>query len=301
MDWNDLRFFLAAYRRGSLSSAARDLGCEYTTVGRRITALETALGTKLFTRVPEGLEPTSAATDLLPLAEQIEQATVSIVARATGRDESVEGVVKVTCAEGFSLYLVDRFAELRSRHPGLTIEILSDVRPLDLRRGEADLALRMSPVTENDLVTRKLCTMPWRMFASEAYLARHGKPAPVEDLRGHELVAYGPPLEHVPGGKWLDAHAEGATVVLRGNSMRANADAVAAGLGLTVLPHFLAARTAGLVLLAPDVLGSRTMSLVIHPDLVRVARVRAVIDFLVEAIQRDHAAGVFGAADDEPT
>jgi DNA-binding transcriptional LysR family regulator len=76
--------------------------------------------------------------------------------------------------------------------------------------------------------------------------------------------------------------------------LRAIADATVAGLGLTVLPHFLAARTAGLVLLAPDVLGTRTLSIVIHPDLVRVARVRAVIDFLVDVVTRDHAAGLFG-------
>jgi DNA-binding transcriptional LysR family regulator len=93
---------------------------------------------------------------------------------------------------------------------------------------------------------------------------------------------------------WLDEHAEGATLVFRGNSLRAVVDAAAAGLGLTVLPHFLASRTRGLEPLAPDVLGTRTMSIVVHPDLVRVARVRAVIDFLANAVLRDHAAGVFG-------
>lgn len=294
MDWDDLRFFLAAFRHGSLSAAARDLGCEYTTVGRRITALETALGTKLFTRNPEGLEATPAAVDLVPLAEQVEQATVAIAARASGHDERVDGAVRVTCAEGFSLYLVDRFAELRARHPALAIEILTDVRPLDLRRGEADIALRMSPPTQSDLVTRTLCSMPWRMFASSAYVERRGTPSPVTDLRGHDVVAYGPPLDHVPGARWLDEHAQGANVVLRGNSLRAIADAAVAGLGLTVLPHFLASRTPGLSALAQDVLGARTLSIVIHPDLVRVARVRAVIDFLVEVVKRDHAAGVFG-------
>lgn len=226
MDWDDLRFFLAAYRRGSLSAAARELGCEYTTVGRRIAALEAALGTKLFTRTTEGLKGTPAAADLVPLAEQIEAATVAIAARVAGHDEGAEGVVRVTCAEGFSLYLVDRFAELRARHPALTMEILTDVRPLDLRRGEADIALRMSPPTQGDLVIRTLCPMPWRMFASPAYVARRGKPSPTGDLRGHEIVGYGAPLEHVPGACWLDEHAEGASIVLRGNSLRAIVDVV---------------------------------------------------------------------------
>jgi len=294
MDWDDLRFFLAAYRSGSLSAAARDLGCEYTTVGRRLAALEKALGTKLFTRAIDGLKPSAAAAELLPLAERIESTTVAIAARASGHDERVEGVVRVTCPEGFSLYLVDRVAELRARHPRLAIEILTDVRSLDLHRGEADLALRMGPTTQEDTVTRSLCPMPWRMFASADYLARRGKPTSAGDLRGHEIVGYDAPLAHVPGALWLNEHSEGASVVLRGNSLRAIADAVVAGLGLSVLPHFLASRTPGLCLLAPEVLGSRTLSAAIQPELVHVARVRAVLDFLVDAVLRDHAAGVFG-------
>ncbi|HEY8072717.1 MAG TPA: LysR family transcriptional regulator [Labilithrix sp.] len=294
MDWDDLRYFLAAYRRGSLAAAARELGCEYTTVGRRLAALEAALGTTLFKRTPDGLEPTAAAVDLVPLADGIERATVAIAARAAGHDERVEGVVRVTCPEGFSLYLVDRVLELRARQPGLVIEILTDVRSLDLVRGEADVAFRMSPTTQRDVVVRALCAMPWRMFASSAYVARRGKPSAPGDLRGHDVVGYEAPLAHVPGARWLDEHAEGASVVFRGNSLRAIADAALAGLGVTVLPHFLATRLTGLELLSEEILGTRTLSIAVHPDLVQVARVRAVIDFCAEAVLRDHAAGVFG-------
>lgn len=153
----------------------------------------------------------------------------------------------------------------------LVINVLTDVRPLDLARGEADVALRMSPTSQRELVTRSLCTMPWRLFASADYVGRQGKPASVEDLRGHEVVAYEAPLAHVPGARWLDEHAEGARVVLRGNSLRAIVDAVAAGVG-----------------------ASPARRAVVHPDLVQVARARAVVDFLAEAVLRDHAAGVFG-------
>jgi DNA-binding transcriptional LysR family regulator len=101
-------------------------------------------------------------------------------------------------AEGFSLYLVDRVVELRARYPELVIEILTDVRPLDLLRGEADLAFRLNPTTQRDLVTRVVCPMPWRMFASDAYVARRGRPSPPTNLRGHEIVGYEAPLGHVP-------------------------------------------------------------------------------------------------------
>jgi DNA-binding transcriptional LysR family regulator len=293
MDWNDLRYFLAAYRQRSLAGAGRELGCEYTTVARRLTALETALSTTLFMRTPEGLAPTQAASDLLPLAEQIERAAFDIAMRAAGQDERAEGVVRMTCAEGFSAYIVDQLAELRAQHPKLVVEIVADIRPLDLSRGEADIALRMSPTTQLELIARNVCTMSWQLFAADDYVKRRGAPAPITDLRGHDIVGYDDALAHVPGARWLAEHGGGATITFRGNSVRAVIDAAVAGLGITVLPHFLASRER-LQLLAPDVLGTRTLSIVVHPDLQKVARVRAVIDFFAATIVRDHARGLFG-------
>jgi len=294
VDWNDLRHFLAAYRARSLAAAARELGCEYTTVGRRITALETALGATLFIRTPDGLNPTPAATDLLPLAEQIERTAAEIAMRAASHDERAEGVVRVTCPEGFSAYVVDQLGDLRARHPQLLVEVIADIRVLDLARGGADVALRMSPTTQRDLVVRNLCEMPWRMFAADSYVERRGVPSPVDDLHGHEVVGYDDSLAHVPGARWLAAHTSGATVVVRGNSMPAMLDAAGAGLGLTVLPHYFASRDPRLRPLAPDVLGTRRLAIVVHPDLKKVGRVRVVIDALAAAILRDHDRGVFG-------
>ena len=295
MNWDDLRHFLAAHREKSLAGAARVLGCEYTTVSRRLTALETALGATLFVRTPDGLSPTPLADDLLPMAEQAERASEAIALRAARREDArEEGIVRVTCLDGFSIYVAEKLAELRDRHPKVVVELLTDVRPLDLLRGEADIALRMSPTKERELVTRTLCVMNWRMFASKDYVARRGTPHPLEDLTGHDVVAFDGSLDHVPGAVWLMKHARGGTIVSRGNSVRAVVDAAAAGLGLAVLPHFLASREPRLHLVAPDVLGARTLSMVTHPDLKDVARVRVVIDFLVAAILRDHERGAFG-------
>lgn len=294
MNWDDLRYFLAAERQRSLAGAARELGCEYTTVGRRIAALEAALGTTLFTRSSDGLTPTSAADELVPLAEQIELSALELQRRAARHHERVEGTVRVTCPEGFSAYVVDQLPALHALHPKLTVEIVTDVRPLDLARGEADIALRMGPCTQRDLVLRTLAVMPWRMFATPEYVARRGAPSPLPDLRGHDVVGYDETLGHVPGARWLSDHAAGATVVFRGNSLRAVLDAAAAGLGLTVLPHFIASREPRLSAVATEVLGTRTLSLVVHPALKGVARVRVVMDFLIEAVLRDHARGLFG-------
>jgi DNA-binding transcriptional LysR family regulator len=289
VDWNDLRHFLAAYRQRSLAGAARELRCEHTTVGRRLAALEAALGTRLFTRTPDGLAPTAAADELCPLAVEVERQIQAIERRAAGHDQRVEGVVRVTASEGFTPYVIQQVAALRARHPGLRVEVLSENRALDVARGEVDLALRMAPTTHRDLIVRKLCELPWTMYASDAYVARRGVPAPIDDLRGHDVVGFDDALATVPGATWLAAHGAGATIVFRGNSLLAVAAAARIGMGLTVLPCQVAEAEPGLRRLAPDVLGTRTLSLVVHPDLARVARVRAVMDFLAEVIARDRA------------
>lgn len=294
MDWNDLRYFLAACRHGSLAGAARELGCEYTTVGRRIAALETALGSTLFVRTPDGLTLTPSGEQLVPLAEQIERAAGEITLRAAGHDQRAEGIVRLTCAEGFSAYIVQQLPELRAQHPGLVVEILDDIRPLDLARNEADFAIRLMPSTQRELMTRSLCEMKWRMFASESYVTRRGRPSPIDQLRGHDVIGFDDRLANVPGAVWLAEHAREATIVLRGNSLHAILDAAATGIGLAVLPHYLATRDGRLQLIAPDVLGTRTLSLVVHADLQKVARVRITMDFFAAAIRRDHAAGLFG-------
>lgn len=294
MNWDDLRHFLAAYRARSLAGAARELGCEYTTVSRRLGALETALSTTLFIRTPDGLTPTRAAEDVFALAEQMERTAAEIAVRAAGYDERVEGAVRVTCPEGIGVYVVDQLAELRARHPQLVVEVVSDMKMLDLVRGEADIALRVGETTSRDLVVRALCEVTWRMFASEAYVARRGVPARVDALAGHDLIGYDESLARAPGAQWLAEHAGDAKIVFRGNSLHALLDAAAAGLGLVVLPQFAASRDGRLRAVAPDILGTRTLSLVMHPDLRKVARVRVVADALVAAVLRDQARGVFG-------
>lgn len=111
MDWDDLRHFLSAYRHRSLAGASRALACEHTTVSRRLAALETALGTRLFKRTPDGLAPTAAADDLAPLAEEIARAIQAFERRAAGHDQRVEGVVRVTASEGLTtshrIWMVD--------------------------------------------------------------------------------------------------------------------------------------------------------------------------------------------------
>jgi DNA-binding transcriptional LysR family regulator len=289
LDWNDLRYLLAIARTGTLAGAARALGVEHTTVGRRLSALESALETRLFTRGPEGFALTRAGRDVLPLAEEIEARTEAIARRISGEDARIAGTVRLTTSEALSGYLVTCFATLRERHPELVVEILSGNRAYDLLRGEADLAVRIRDVREPDLVVRRIASAGWSLYASPAYVARKGAPAEPEALAGHDVVAFDESLAAVPGALWLERHARAASIVMRGNSIVAAFNAATFGVGIAVLPCFLADAEPRLARLTPRVIGSREVFLVVHPDLTKVARVRAVMDFVIEAFARDAA------------
>lgn len=289
MEWNDLRYFLAISRAGTLVGAARELGVEHTTVGRRLASLESALGVRLFSRGPDGLALTPAGEDILPLVAAIAEHVETIARRVSGGDSRIEGTVRLTIPEAANGYAMRRLGALRERHPGLLLEILSENRALDLRRGEADLAVRFLDVTDPDLVTRKLGKAGWSLYAAASYVARKGGLRALEDLRGHDVIGFAPSLAAIVGEKWLKAHAEGAHIVLRASSITAACDAASFGNGLVPLPCFVGDPAPGLQRLTPEVIGFREITLVVHPDLARVARVRAAMDFIIETWLADAA------------
>ena len=289
LDWNDLRYFLAVCRAGTLAGAARNLRVRHSTVGRRLDALEASLAVTLFTRTPEGFVLTEAGAEILPLAEDAERAVVAVERRVGGGDKRIEGVVRLTTSEAFSGFLVRRLAVLHESHPGLMVEILSGNRSLDLARGEADLALRIAATSQPDLVCKRIGDAGWSVYAAASYLQRRGTPPSLDDLSGHQVVGFDDTMANVPGALWLNSHAGGAEVVLRGNSIISVLNATIVGMGLSVLPCFLADAEPGLRRLTPEVVGTRELWLVFHPDVARIARVRAVIDFVTEAIGREAA------------
>lgn len=284
--WGDLECLLVIARAGSLAAAARELGVEHSTMARRLNALEASLGARMFTRGPDGLRPTPACDAIVPALEAM-AAQAEGIARVIGaQDGRVEGTVRVTTTESQSAYFVRNLPTLRERHPNLVVEIIGDNRNLDLLRGEAEVAIRMFAVTEPDLVARKLGQLALALYGSAAYIARKGKPASATDLRGHDLVSNDRTWSW-PGAKWVDANGTGATVVFRGNSITAIANAVAAGMGIAALPCFLAADDARLVPVTREPIGLYDRWLATHRDLANVPRVRAVLDYFVEIVTRD--------------
>lgn len=159
---------------------------------------------------------------------------------------------------------------------------------LDLARGQADLAIRFFRPQGEGLVAVKASPIGWGLYASDAYLARRG-PVELGQFARHEIIAFDESLKRTAGAVWLSEHAKDATVVLRCNSPRALSDAVAAGMGVSALPCFIAAGNPLLRRLSPSVLASSEVWLVVHEDLRSVPRVRAVMDFIHGIFQRERA------------
>nr|WP_225937896.1 LysR family transcriptional regulator [Myxococcus sp. RHSTA-1-4] len=282
-----MRVFLAIQRTGSLSAAARTLRVNQTTVGRRLAELEQALGARLFDRLPGGMVPTAAGEELLPHAQAVEEQALAVERAVGARDAAASGVVRLTCVESLgSRFLAPRLGALRARHPDLRLEVLTGSHVLDLVRRESDLALRLGRPVEPGLASRKLGKLGFALYGARSLLGPR-PPSRVEEVRGMPLLAYDESLSHLPEARWLARVGGDAAPVLRSNSAPVLFEAALAGLGLAVLPCWLAGDSGLMRVGAPGEGVERELWLAVHPDLRRVTRIRVVADFLAALVERE--------------
>ncbi|WP_158501661.1 LysR family transcriptional regulator [Vitiosangium sp. GDMCC 1.1324] len=286
--WDDLRVFLAAHRGRSHAGAARLLGLDATTVGRRLTALESALGARLFNRTRSGLSLTREGAHVLAAAERIEEQLLGIEREVGGSDVRLEGLLRLTAGEGLmSLVLMPHLLAFREQHPGIDLELRTDPRPLDLARREADVALRLFRPREEALVVRRLGTLPYGLYGSEAYFARRGRPRTLRELPRHDFVTFDASLDAIPEMRWLRRHVPGARYAVRANSTSAILSACASGHGLAAVATAFAATDPRLVRVVPAAkLPSREVWSAVHQDLRGNARVRALVSWLADLFTR---------------
>jgi DNA-binding transcriptional LysR family regulator len=290
--WDDVRVFLAIRRHKTMAGAARDLGIDQTTVGRRLASLETSLDARLFDRTPDGLTLTPAGEAVVDAALHIEESMLALERRALGQDRRSDGTVRIATSDTFAVhYLVPRLAPLRSRHPGLTLEIATGQSFVALARREADLAVRLrpkgSPPAQENVICRRLADIAWAMHGSRSYLGERAGDArrDVDDFAGEQIIDLDESVSGLPGADWLRGVAATANVSLRVSGILPTLAAVRAGQGLGLLPCFLAPE-AQIERVGP-VRAWAEGWLLVHPDLQHVARVRIVIDEIVEMHQRD--------------
>jgi DNA-binding transcriptional LysR family regulator len=289
--WDDLRVVLALFRERSLSAAALRLGVNPSTIGRRIDALEEALGTALFDRGPDGAVATAAAEELVPIAESIERATAEVARLVEGYEAEPEGLVRVTAPPGLvDYFLAPMVPRLARQYPRIRLVLDASVGYADLGRHEADIALRGLRPERGDLVARKILTATSVIVASRRYLQRVGEVSRLADLA---WVTWADDLAHIPDARWLRSQVPAESIALYTSSMNAQILAVRAGAGAMLMARPFA-RVAGLreVTLAPalvrslEPLPSGELWLVGHRATRDVPRVAAVWQFLLDELGR---------------
>jgi DNA-binding transcriptional LysR family regulator len=281
MDWNDLRVFLAVARAGRLAQAARQLGVEHTTVGRRLAALEAELGVPLFHRTASGHLLTPHGENVLASAEAMERAALDVGARAREHAGAATGRVRLALIPEFaSHWLAPRLPAFRAAHPGIDLHVLVGTRPLDLARGEAELAVRGSRPTQSGLAVVRLAQTRTGLYAARALVGgRRWKIAAPGDLRDQPLLVYTAPHHPLQSAAWFQPVLAGARVTLASNSTHMLLGAARAGAGVAVLPRFVAAAEPDLVPVSDDT-AVLEVWLVTHPEFRRDPSVRLTAAFL---------------------
>lgn len=286
LDWDDLRTFLAIARHGTLSAAARALGVHQPTMGRRLAALEQRAGARLLLKTPRGYTLTASGEAILGNVERIEAEALAVERRITGRDVRLEGIVRITTVESFAAEVVmPILAGLRQGHPGIAVELLADVRNLNLTRREADVALRMARLDQPDLTARRIGVLGFGLYASPSYLAARGTPAFEHGGEGHEVILTQPELLGGAEMTWLTGILPRAVPALRTNSRYGHRAAALAGLGIACLARYLG-DAVPLVRLAPPVPPPvRELWLAVHTDIRHMPRIRAVTEALAAGVK----------------
>ncbi|MFP2898035.1 LysR family transcriptional regulator [Corallococcus sp. 4LFB] len=288
ISWDDTRLFLAIAETGSFSAAARRLRIGQPTVSRRLAALEYAVGSALFRRSVDGAALTSAGERLLVPAKKMAEWAGELHRAAESADSSPRGIVRVTATPYLSFDFMAPFAAFVARkHPGLRLEVQSQIQYLDLGRGEADLALRGRPPASADLKLVDTLEVPNSVFVSRALKARLPRKVTLQEL---PWVAWAPPFEAVPPNPQLESMIPGFSPSFTADSYLVMLAAAEAGLGAMVMARMAHrfTRPTQLVPLELD-LGPFARSqthLVCARSALDIPRVRRVSELLLEEFQR---------------
>ncbi|WP_454253757.1 LysR family transcriptional regulator [Pseudomonas sp. Marseille-Q7302] len=285
MEWSDVRIFLAVARGGSYGSAARALGISHPTVGRRIKTLEDEAGQALLRRTREGLILTNSGDAVFALAESMEASALAMERRLAGNHQRLEGILRISSADWFACYvLAPVLADLTRRHPAVVPEVIASYRLLDLSRRDADVAFRLVPFSEPDIVQRRFLRMSYGLYGSaETALAVQ------EDTAAVGLILMNSAQSHFPDVAWLLDRLPGAQRTFTSTSRTVQAQMCRRGLGVAVLPRPLGDATTGLQLI--ESLGSppsRDIWVGYHQDLRHMDRLRALLDIAEEVLGPAH-------------
>jgi DNA-binding transcriptional LysR family regulator len=287
MDWDKLRVFHAVAEAGSFTHAGDTLNLSQSAVSRQISALEEALAVPLFHRHARGLILTEQGESLNRTVREVFAKLAMTEALLTESKEKPAGRLKITTTVGFGAsWLAPRLHSFLNAYPDVSVALLLDDGDLDLAMREADVAIRMHPPKQPDLVQRHLIAMQWNVVASRAYLDKHGTPATAEALDDHKIILFGDYHPPVADMNWL---AEVGRKVgsprrplLEVNSLAAMTLAIQSGLGIGAVPDYMVREAEGLVRILPEIKSPKVDVFFVYPEELRNSkRVSVFRDFLL--------------------
>jgi DNA-binding transcriptional LysR family regulator len=285
-DWRLIQSFLAMLEHGSLLGAARALQSSQPTMGRHIADLETQLGVVLFERTGRGLQPTATALRLATSARAMEAGALQLAHGVSSAQMGVRGSVRITASQPVACQLLPPLLlQMRQALPDIQVELVASNDVTNLLRREADIALRMVRPDQSSLVARRIGTVTLGAYAHQDYLRRRGVPRQPTDLLTHELVGNDRYEDILRGFAALGYPVERTQFALRTDDFIAYWQAVRAGLGIGFVAHYMARTDPEVLQVLPALsLPSLPVWLTVHREIRTSARIRAVYDFLAEAV-----------------
>lgn len=295
MDWDKLRVFHAVAEAGSFTHAGEILNLSQSSVSRQVSSLEQSLNVPLFHRHARGLKLTESGETLYSTAKDVFSKVAIAESLVSEARDKPQGPLRITTTVAFgSIWLTERLKEFIERYPDIQVTLIVSEDELDLSMGEADVAIRMTPPTQGDLVRRPLLTMHHRVFASPVYLKNRGTPRGIDDLDNHQFIAYDDSF-HQPFTdiNWLlgagRPEGEIREPVLRVNNIYAMFRAAASGLGIASLPDYMGQLAHDLVPIMPELEGPKFDVFLVYPEELRHSqRIVAFRDFLLRSISARH-------------
>lgn len=289
MNWEYLQALIAVARGGTLSAAAKTLGVKHSTVSRHLAGLEKDIRTQLVIRSPGGLKLTDAGLRLLEAAETMEMQAQTAQDEISGRDVSISGTVRVGAPDAFgAFFLAPRLIRLLDQQPGLTVQLVATPRSFNVTKREADIAIALTMPERGRLVTRKMAVYGLGVYGSAAYLARHPQIEKIEDLKRHRFINYIDDLIFTRELDYMDEVASGVHAAFQSSNLIAQMQAARAGLGLCILPYFLAGACADLRIVLPDAVQLvRSWWIIVQEEQKNLSRVRITADFITHEVARE--------------
>lgn len=285
LDWNHYQYFLKVAECGNLTSAARELGVNHSTVFRRINTLENKLSVRLFERSRSGYTLTKAGEEIIGGVRQVEKQMYAIQRSLKGKDITLGGVLKISTTDTIGYYWLPPYIKrFKEQYPEILIDLDIQIRYTDLSKRETDIVIPAVNIQPDYMVGRRLAPIYFRLYASQSYVDKYGFPGNPDDFSRHRFLVPNEALANVSASKWLKKHVPEHCVVASSDKLSTLFKFAQQDLGITALPHYVGRSDPRMVeIMELPEYCHRHVWILTHPDLRNTARIKTFMQFMYQS------------------